>query len=82
MQGGESSTSNPVGLLDNLGGLLGTPRGLSGTHNTFEVDGSPTRNDLYDPIGNNNGKSVEPTLLFCPRTLPVQSSVKILVSTY
>ncbi|CZR52765.1 related to oxidase [Phialocephala subalpina] len=52
--GGYSSSANPENLLDNLGGLLGEPRGLSGTHNIFEVDGSNTRGDLYDPIGNNN----------------------------
>lgn len=27
--------------------LLGEPQGLSGTHNRFEADGSPTRGDLY-----------------------------------
>ncbi|KAF4973330.1 hypothetical protein FZEAL_9346 [Fusarium zealandicum] len=41
-------------ITGTLGGLLGTPRGLSGTHNVFEVDGSPTRGDLYDPTGENN----------------------------
>ncbi|KAM0304331.1 hypothetical protein HYE67_002002 [Fusarium culmorum] len=41
-------------MSNNLFGLLGTPRGLDGTHPLFEVDGSPTRGDLYDPIGNNN----------------------------
>ncbi|TVY45579.1 Aromatic peroxygenase [Lachnellula subtilissima] len=50
--GGMSSTANPEQILDNAGGLLGEVRGLSGTHNTFEVDGSNTRNDKYDPIGN------------------------------
>lgn len=40
--------------LNTLGGLLGTPRGLSGCHPLFEVDGSPTRGDLYDPVGENN----------------------------
>ncbi|TVY59433.1 Aromatic peroxygenase [Lachnellula cervina] len=39
-------------LLDNVGGLLGSPQGLDGTHNTFEVDGSTTRGDAYDPDGN------------------------------
>ncbi|KAK7543779.1 Chloroperoxidase [Phyllosticta citricarpa] len=34
-------------LLDNLGGLLGTPRGLQGSHNWIESDASLTRNDLY-----------------------------------
>ncbi|TVY16126.1 Aromatic peroxygenase [Lachnellula arida] len=52
--GGRSTVEsvNPENLLDNLGGLLGKPRGLSGTHNGFEVDGSNTRNDRYDAIGN------------------------------
>ena len=29
------------------GGLLGTPSGLSGSHNNYESDTSPTRGDLY-----------------------------------
>ena len=33
-------------------GLLGTPSGLSGTHNKYESDVSPTRGDLY-VTGNN-----------------------------
>lgn len=28
-------------------GLLGTPPGLSGSHNNYEADSSPTRGDLY-----------------------------------
>lgn len=44
---------------DNLGGLLGKPRGLSGSHPLFEVDGSPTRGDLYDPIGENNDMNMD-----------------------
>lgn len=28
-------------------GLLGTPQGLSGSHNRYEGDASPTRPDLY-----------------------------------
>ncbi|KAF9768393.1 hypothetical protein IL306_014336 [Fusarium sp. DS 682] len=48
-QGGWSKYMN-----NNLLGLFGTPRGLSGSHPFFEVDGSPTRGDLYDPVGNNN----------------------------
>jgi hypothetical protein len=35
-----------VGLTSSLG-LLGEPMGLSRSHNRFEVDGSPTRGDLY-----------------------------------
>ncbi|ESZ98765.1 hypothetical protein SBOR_0871 [Sclerotinia borealis F-4128] len=34
-------------LLDNVGGLLGTPRGLEGSHNWIEADSSNTRDDLY-----------------------------------
>ena len=30
-----------------LTGLLGTPQGLSGSHNKYEGDVSPTRGDLY-----------------------------------
>ncbi|KAF5555891.1 oxidase [Fusarium mexicanum] len=48
-QGGWSKYMN-----NNLLSLFGTPRGLDGTHPFFEVDGSPTRGDIYDPIGNNN----------------------------
>jgi len=31
----------------NLLGLLGTPQGISGSHNKYETDTSPTRGDLY-----------------------------------
>jgi hypothetical protein len=36
-------TPRVTGLL----GLLGTPQGLSGSHNNCEGDMSPTRGDLY-----------------------------------
>lgn len=36
----------------NGGGILGTPSGLSGSHNKYESDGSATRGDLY-LYGNN-----------------------------
>ncbi|ODM14756.1 hypothetical protein SI65_09750 [Aspergillus cristatus] len=39
-------------LLDNLGGLLGDPQGIIGTHNFVESDSSLTRDDLY-MTGNN-----------------------------
>ncbi|GIK00968.1 hypothetical protein Aspvir_004998 [Aspergillus viridinutans] len=39
-------------LLDNLGGLLGEPQGLIGSHNFIEADSSNTRDDLY-VTGNN-----------------------------
>ncbi|KAH7141990.1 hypothetical protein EDB81DRAFT_723228 [Dactylonectria macrodidyma] len=45
-------------MTGTLGGLLGTPRGLVGTHPLFEVDGSPTRGDLYDPVGDNNNMNM------------------------
>ncbi|CZR54683.1 related to oxidase [Phialocephala subalpina] len=34
-------------LLDDLSGVVGTPRGLDGSHNFIEADSSNTRNDLY-----------------------------------
>ncbi|KAG2415253.1 hypothetical protein HFD88_006444 [Aspergillus terreus] len=34
-------------LLDNIGGLLGEPQGLIGSHNFIESDSSNTRDDLY-----------------------------------
>lgn len=36
----------PGGLLSGIG-LLGKPQGLSGSHNKYESDASPTRPDLY-----------------------------------
>ncbi|KAJ9249975.1 hypothetical protein DTO195F2_8345 [Paecilomyces variotii] len=39
-------------LLDNLGGVLGEPRGLNGSHNFIEADSSNTRDDTY-VTGNN-----------------------------
>ena len=41
------SIGGPVNGLLNLGGLLGAPQGLSGSHNKYEGDASPTRGDLY-----------------------------------
>jgi len=35
------------GLFNSIG-LLGTPQGLSGSHNKYETDASPTRGDLYE----------------------------------
>ncbi|KAI1328540.1 oxidase [Xylariaceae sp. FL0255] len=43
--GGQSSKSSNI--LSNLLGLLGTPRGLDGSHNWIEADSSNTRDDLY-----------------------------------
>ncbi|KAJ7835035.1 Chloroperoxidase [Mycena leptocephala] len=42
----EFSVGGPPG--GTLGGILGAPTGLSGTHNQFESDSSPTRCDLYE----------------------------------
>lgn len=37
-----------TGLLGGVvDGLLGTPQGISGSHNKYETDSSPTRGDLY-----------------------------------
>ena len=43
--GGPSSKSQNI--LDNALGLLGAPQGLSGSHNKYESDSSPTRGDQY-----------------------------------
>ncbi|KAJ5120035.1 hypothetical protein N7448_010704 [Penicillium atrosanguineum] len=44
--------TNVNSLLGNLGGLLGEPQGLIGSHNFIEADSSNTRDDLY-VTGNN-----------------------------
>lgn len=36
-----------AGLLSSVG-LLGAPQGISGSHNKYESDVSPTRPDLYE----------------------------------
>ena len=41
------SIGGPVASLAGLGGLLGEPQGLSGSHNKYEGDVSPTRGDLF-----------------------------------
>jgi len=41
------SIGGPTPSLLGLGGLLGQPRGLSGSHNNYEGDNSPVRGDLY-----------------------------------
>jgi len=41
--GGPPSSS----LLSSIG-LLGTPQGISGSHNKYESDASPTRPDIYE----------------------------------
>ncbi|CAD6441795.1 5504beed-4798-4ddf-aa30-bf296912a8f0 [Sclerotinia trifoliorum] len=40
-------TANNALPLGNLLGLAGQPRGISGSHNKYESDTSPTRRDLY-----------------------------------
>ncbi|KAH9837414.1 Cloroperoxidase [Teratosphaeria destructans] len=44
--GPDARVPAPLGL-----GLLGQPQGISGSHNKYENDGSPTRGDLYQ-VGN------------------------------
>ena len=41
------SIGGPTAELPVLSGLLGTPTGLSGSHNKYENDASPIRGDLY-----------------------------------
>ena len=45
--GGPPKDANEQNLLGNLLGLLGAPDGISGSHNKYETDTSPTRGDLY-----------------------------------
>ncbi|KAI4935087.1 uncharacterized protein J4E92_002373 [Alternaria infectoria] len=45
--GGKPKTGGLLGGVTSSLGLLGEPQGLSASHNRFEVDGSPTRGDLY-----------------------------------
>ncbi|KAI0878223.1 Chloroperoxidase [Hypoxylon argillaceum] len=40
-------TPESSNILGNLFGVLGPPKGLYGSHNTVEVDGSLTRSDFY-----------------------------------
>ncbi|EOA83046.1 hypothetical protein ACJQWK_04537 [Exserohilum turcicum] len=54
--GGKPKTGGLLGGAVSSLGLLGEPQGLSSSHNRFEVDGSPTRSDLYstgDPVSLN-----------------------------
>lgn len=48
---GDGATTWSIGGPDSrvtpLLGLLGTPQGISGSHNKYEGDASPTRGDLY-----------------------------------
>ncbi|KAG9239473.1 Chloroperoxidase [Amylocarpus encephaloides] len=41
------SIGGPTPYVPGLLGLLGTPQGISGSHNKYEGDASPTRPDLY-----------------------------------
>lgn len=41
------SIGGPTNNVPILSGLLGTPTGLSGSHNKYENDASPMRGDLY-----------------------------------
>ncbi|KAJ4411675.1 hypothetical protein N0V82_008950 [Gnomoniopsis sp. IMI 355080] len=50
--GGAPATSLVGSLVGGLG-LIGQPQGLTGSHNKYETDASPTRGDLYS-TGNNH----------------------------
>ena len=41
------SIGGPPGSSAIPGGVLGQPQSISGSHNKYETDGSPTRGDLY-----------------------------------
>jgi hypothetical protein len=45
--GGKPKSGGLLGGVTSSLGLLREPQGLSASHNRFEVDGSPTRSDLY-----------------------------------
>lgn len=45
--GGPPQNTNEQNLLGNLLGLLGKPDGISGSHNKYQTDTSPTRGDPY-----------------------------------
>lgn len=42
------SIGGPTPAVPSALGLLGTPTGISGSHNKYEGDASPTRPDLYE----------------------------------
>ncbi|KAI4161935.1 MAG: hypothetical protein LQ342_004383 [Letrouitia transgressa] len=85
------SIGGPVNGLLNLGGLLGAPQGLSGSHNKYEGDVSPTRGDLYQygndyllqlsqfaalyDLGQQNGDNVDLDVLTSYRATRFQESV-------
>jgi len=42
------SIGGPSSAVNGLGSLVSTPQGISGSHNKYEGDSSPTRGDLYE----------------------------------
>ncbi|GAB7343078.1 hypothetical protein MBLNU457_1161t1 [Dothideomycetes sp. NU457] len=42
------SIGGPNAAVNGIGSLLSTPQGISGSHNKYEGDSSPTRGDLYE----------------------------------
>lgn len=42
------SIGGPTSGVNLLPGILSQPQGISGSHNKYETDGSPTRGDLYE----------------------------------
>ncbi|KAI0864483.1 hypothetical protein F4860DRAFT_501179 [Xylaria cubensis] len=57
------SIGGPAPSLLGLGGLLGEPTGLSGSHNKYEGDTSPVHGDLYQ-YGNNLPRVPQFTALY------------------
>ncbi|KAI1741822.1 hypothetical protein F4680DRAFT_63304 [Xylaria scruposa] len=84
------SIGGPAPSLLGLGGLLGEPTGLSGSHNKYEGDTSPVHGDLYQygnnlpqvpqftalyELGQKNGDSVDLDVLTQYRATRFQQSV-------
>lgn len=84
------SIGGPVASLT-VAGLLGEPQGLSGSHNKYEGDVSPTRGDLYEygndyliqvsqfsalyELGQQNGDSIDLQVLTNYRATRFQQSI-------
>ncbi|KUJ08136.1 uncharacterized protein LY89DRAFT_691409 [Mollisia scopiformis] len=58
--GAEWSIGGPTPNVASLLGLLGIPQGISGSHNKYEADVSPTRPDLYEYEYGNDYKVIVP----------------------
>lgn len=70
-------TPDEQNILGGLG-VIGTPEGLSGSHNKYETDTSPTRDDLY--VSGNNYFNVKSRFIdywnVLPRNTPAPQQVE------